>query len=419
MKTDLAEKGLDSSALEDAFAKISEKKMQDTLSELCSDKYQGRRAGTTSHDLATSWIAKTMLDLGLRQTTQTFYTKSEFLDLYSAAKLVELDDEGRVKRQFEHRTEFAEHPRSKELEHFVEGQVVAFSEQADLTDRFVIFDHGLGSDLGEFSKQIGYRRALGVIIPQSVDKNGFFWKQLSAPPVLDLPAFFVRKDLIPSIIGKKMRVILPLTRSRIKGTNVIGEIEGHDKSLESDPIIVSAHYDAVGDDALSHRIHGAGDNAAGLAVVLELARILSSSKIFPKRTIQFIAFDAEEANASGSAAYSRFMQENKKNPTVLNLDGAAVYRGTASVEAAGNSPKDLVDALDYAGEELEIPLAMGNVASDNRRFASLGFASAGIALGIRALHTPADTIETVDPSAMRKATELLLVAIWKLAYDLT
>ena len=416
MKTVLAENNLPF-ALQDVFAEISEKKMQETLSELCSDKYQGRRVGTLSHDLARNWIATRMVELGLRQTTQTFYTESDFLDLYSAAKLLELDDEGKVKREFEHRTEFAEHPRSKELKHFVDGEVGAFSEQADLANKFVVFDHDLSVDLGEFSKQIGNRRALGVIVPQSVDKNGFFWKQLPAPPMLDLPALFVRKDIVPSMIGKKMRAILPLRRTRIKGDNVVGEIKGSDESL-SEPLIVSAHYDAVGDDPLSHRINGAGDNAVGVAVVLELGRILSSSKVIPKRTIQFVAFDAEEANASGSAAYAKFIQENNINPIVLNLDGAAVYRGTVSVEAGGNNPKDLINALDHAGEKLEIPLAMGNVASDNRRFASMGFASAGVALGIRALHTPADTIETVDPSAMRKAAELLLVTIWKLAYDL-
>jgi aminopeptidase YwaD len=69
-------------------------------------------------------------------------------------------------------------------------------------------------------------------------------------------------------------------------------------------------------------------------------------------------------------------------------------------------------------EKLEIPLAMGNIASDNRHFVALGFASAGVALGTRTLHTPADSVETVDPDAMKKAAELFLMTIWKLAYVL-
>ena len=417
MQTALDETSL-VSALQSAFSKISEERMLQTLSELCSDKYQGRRTGTTAHDLARKWITANMVELGLRQRTHAFYTENEFLDLYAPARLLELDDKGNVKREFEHRVEFAEHPRSKELDHFAEGVVEAFSEQADLANKFVIFDQSSRLDLGEFSKQVRNRGALGVIVAQSVDKNGFFWKQLVPPPMVDLPVMFVRSDIVSTVIGKKLRALLPLTRTRIEGENVIGEIEGSDESLKNYPLIVSAHYDAVGDDPISHRIPGAGDNAAGVAVVLELARILTSSKVIPKRAIQFVAFDAEEANASGSYEYAKFMKENRMNPIVLNLDGAGVYRGTVTVEAGGNNPKDLIEALDITGKKLGIPLAMGNVASDNRRFASLGFASAGVALGIRALHTPADRIETVDSDAMRKAAELFLSAIWKLAYDL-
>jgi aminopeptidase YwaD len=307
MKTTLAESNLPSNPLQTALSLLSKEKMRETLRELCSDKYGGRRMGTPSHDLVTDWIAKRFLDLGLGMRTNSFYTEDEFLDLYSRPSLVELNDEGKVVKEFEHRVEFAEHPRSKELKHFSEGVVAIWSEQTDSSNKWLIFDSRNGPDLYQFSKVVASLGASGVIISQSADKNGFFWKQLPAPSAVDVPVFFVRAEIVPHLVGKKVRAILPLRRNRVRGVNVIGELSGSDSSLKNSPLIVSAHYDAVGDDPSGHRFQGAGDNAAGLAVILELARILASSKVIPRRTVQFVAFDGEEANASGSRAYAKFI----------------------------------------------------------------------------------------------------------------
>ena len=73
-------------------------------------------------------------------------------------------------------------------------------------------------------------------------------------------------------------------------------------------------------------------------------------------------------------------------------------------------------ALDQAGELLEIPLILGNVASDNRRYAAAGFPAVGVALGGAGGHTPADTVEHVDSGAMHMAAKLLLAGLWQLAF---
>ena len=71
------------------------------------------------------------------------------------------------------------------------------------------------------------------------------------------------------------------------GQNVIGILRGSDERLQEECIIVDAHHDHVGNGFL-----GASDNAAGVAVLLELARIFG--KIGTKRTLLFTCFDAEE-----------------------------------------------------------------------------------------------------------------------------
>jgi len=71
------------------------------------------------------------------------------------------------------------------------------------------------------------------------------------------------------------------------GQNTIGILRGTYESSEG-CLIVDAHHDHMGDGFV-----GASDNAAGVAVLLELARVFSEDKR-NKHTIVFTCFDAEE-----------------------------------------------------------------------------------------------------------------------------
>ena len=101
-----------------------------------------------------------------------------------------------------------------------------------------------------------------------------------------------------------------VTRKEVPAYNVIGMLEGSDPSLKNESVVIGAHYDHLGhggDGSLapgSGKIHhGADDNASGTAGVLELARVLTSQRPRPKRTIVFIAFGGEEEGLLGSKYY--------------------------------------------------------------------------------------------------------------------
>jgi Zn-dependent M28 family amino/carboxypeptidase len=190
---------------------------------------------------------------------------------------------------------------------------------------------------------------------------------------------------------------------------------GADPALDNAPLLVGAHYDGVGDDPAGERIPGAADNAAGVAVILELARVLMHVHAPPRRPIILAAFDGEEVNALGSQAYAHVLKRQGLAPLVINLDGAARFNEAVWVEPGG--PADaLVDALDQAGQWLEIPLIMGAVGSDNRRYAAQGFPTVGIALSGVGGHTPADVPEQVDLAAVELAGRLVLATIGQLAF---
>jgi len=77
--------------------------------------------------------------------------------------------------------------------------------------------------------------------------------------------------------------------------DVLADIPGFDP--KAGYVMAGAHLDSwvAGD--------GAADNGAGSAVVMEVARILSSLGVQPRRTIRFALWSGEEQGLLGSAAY--------------------------------------------------------------------------------------------------------------------
>ncbi|MBI4358701.1 MAG: M20/M25/M40 family metallo-hydrolase [Candidatus Omnitrophica bacterium] len=76
--------------------------------------------------------------------------------------------------------------------------------------------------------------------------------------------------------------------------NIIGRKKG---GVSEERIIVGAHFDTVPGSP------GADDNASGVAVMLELARMLADRKW--NHTVEFIGFHMEEWNMIGSDAYAK------------------------------------------------------------------------------------------------------------------
>lgn len=80
-----------------------------------------------------------------------------------------------------------------------------------------------------------------------------------------------------------------------RANNVLADIPGRDPKAGF--VMAGAHLDSwVGGD-------GAGDNAAGSAVVMEAARILAGLGVKPKRTIRFALWSGEEQGLHGSLAW--------------------------------------------------------------------------------------------------------------------
>ncbi|HUJ60624.1 MAG TPA: M20/M25/M40 family metallo-hydrolase [Kofleriaceae bacterium] len=97
----------------------------------------------------------------------------------------------------------------------------------------------------------------------------------------------------------------------------------------SEVIVIGGHLDSIvmrGGSAAS--APGADDDASGIATLTEVARVLLASDYRPQRTIQFIAYAAEEIGLRGSQAIARDYQQRGIDVVgALQLD-MTNYRGS-------------------------------------------------------------------------------------------
>ncbi len=97
--------------------------------------------------------------------------------------------------------------------------------------------------------------------------------------------------------------------------NVVATLPGSGNASDG-VVVVGAHYDSTSSDPT--RAPGATDNGGGVAIVLELARVMSRHSF--NRTVEFAFWNAEETGRYGSADYAG----NATIPVVLyfNYDSA-------------------------------------------------------------------------------------------------
>ncbi|HEV7680601.1 MAG TPA: M20/M25/M40 family metallo-hydrolase [Pyrinomonadaceae bacterium] len=135
------------------------------------------------------------------------------------------------------------------------------------------------------------------------------------------------KSIVPTP-GGALSISTDIVRREVEATNVIGILDGSDPTLKNEVIVIGAHYDHLGrggEGSLAQREgeihHGADDNASGVAGVLELARLFTSQKLRPRRTIVFMAFSGEEEGLLGSNYYVNHPILPLANTvTMLNMD---------------------------------------------------------------------------------------------------
>lgn len=114
----------------------------------------------------------------------------------------------------------------------------------------------------------------------------------------------------------------------LQSRNVVAYVQGYDKTLADNIIVVGARLDNLGMMPMSvdgrqtnKTFYGANGNASGLAVMLELARMVEMNRIMFRRSVVFVAFGASCETFAGAWYFvNRSFEDFGTVDAMINLD---------------------------------------------------------------------------------------------------
>jgi len=200
---------------------------------------------------------------------------------------------------------------------------------------------------------------------------------------------------------------------QVEACNVLALLPGSDPEQRDQVVVIGAHYDHLGREPDGAIMAGANDDASGVAVVLEIARLWQAQGYRPARSVLFAAWDGEEHRLLGSQYYvqnpplpftrtvgmlaldmvgvGQDLQVDGEGATAAQLQTSArTYGITATLTSSGGS--DHVPFL-----EASIPAALLIYQPDP------------------VYHTPADGVENVRPENLKVAGVIAAHALAALA----
>lgn len=200
--------------------------------------------------------------------------------------------------------------------------------------------------------------------------------------------------------------------------NVVGFVQGYDKTLRDRYIVVGARMDNIGsmmmtvDGEPRNKIfYGANGNASGLAVMLELARMVQTNSILFRRSVLFVAFGASGETFAGSWYFlNRSFKDAGNIDAMINLD--MLGTGYNGFYAYTSSNADMNSILRTLTGELQpiLPeiVSLEAYPSDHRAFYDKEIPSVMFTTGRYPEHnTERDTQSIIDYALMEKELEYI------------
>lgn len=204
----------------------------------------------------------------------------------------------------------------------------------------------------------------------------------------------------------------------ITSRNVVGFIQGYDKELRNKYIVVGARLDNLGTMTLKvdgrdvEQVYcGANGNASGLAMMLELARMVQTNSILFRRSILFVGFGSSAESYAGAWYFlNRSFGDADSIDAMINLDMLGTGNNGFYAYTASNA--DLNTLITSLGGELQ-PIkpqltASEPYPSDHRAFYSKEIPSVMFTTGKYPEHnTVKDTESIIEYEQMERELEYL------------
>lgn len=328
----------------------------------------------------------------------------------------------------------------------VTGKVVVLSryepQRHDATSRFLGVQPIRESDIRQKALQAKHRGAAAVIIvnpPAEAHETDTVIAFGDGPTDIGIPVVHMSHAAGARAFGASLeaaraqidasgepnsglalpRVALTVTIEREHTTvsNIVGVLPAA-TPIDDRLVVVGAHYDHLGfggDSSLRPGTkavhHGADDNASGVAVMLELARILQKSDL--SRTVVFVAFTAEESGLLGSSHFvTNGPLKGRTIGAMINLDMVGRLRdGGLHVSGVGTG-----EGLQHIAQAASVGLPFrmttdpdGYGPSDHMSFYLAQVPVLAMFTGTHAeYHTPDDTSDLLNADGMAQVATYTL-----------
>jgi len=159
----------------------------------------------------------------------------------------------------------------------------------------------------------------------------------------------VSREFRPVPLGVTASVTVRNTMRPVASRNVVGRLPGRDPAVADECVVFTAHWDhfgpGTGDVPPAQRVlHGALDNASGVAGLIEMARAFGRQAERPRRGLVFVAVTAEEQLMLGSEFYARHpVCPLDRTLAALNFEMMNPWGPTRDLIAYGLGMSDLDD----------------------------------------------------------------------------
>ena len=248
--------------------------------------------------------------------------------------------------------------------------------------------------------------------------------------------------LTPKAIEARAHFSVAGQQTRSSTQNVAGILEGSDRQLKNEYVVLSAHYDHLKTGAKGEIFHGADDDGSGTSALLAIAHAMSLDR--PKRSVLVIFHAGEELGLLGS-------QYNTDVAPVVPLDKIVVDLNMDMIgrsKPAGDEERQdehLTDAhtiylvgsnrisrelheiseqtnaqfqklqLDYYYNDPNNPERI-YFRSDHWNYAKHGIPIIFYFDGVHVdYHRPTDTVDKIDFNKMTEVARLVFETAWRIA----
>ncbi|MFZ5352426.1 MAG: M28 family peptidase [Bacillota bacterium] len=208
------------------------------------------------------------------------------------------------------------------------------------------------------------------------------------------------------------------------GTNVIGIIKGTDSEASNERIVIGSSMDYIGDDA-DNRYPGA-TASGGMAIELELARVIKESGRRPKKDIIIAFWDGTYSSDRGSRNFVFNMKSDGKKYFFMDIrdligkDAESIILDTSNIIPKDVSAQNYIKSLKKSAKRNDINLKFGWVYSPVRDDFMTGDKAVVVIQSLEKkgkVMTPYDDIEYIDKKRYSRVGQMIIDAVMDIAFN--